>query len=144
VRVERARTVAAPPEAVWALVADPHRLPAWWPRVERVEGVVESGWTSVLRSPRGQVVRADQRLTASEAPRRRAWEQALADTPFERLLRESATEVVLAPDGDGTSVTLAARRRLRGLNRLGTPLLGRAMARELDQALESLSELLLW
>jgi uncharacterized protein YndB with AHSA1/START domain len=141
VRVERARTVAAAPETVWALVADPHRLPAWWPRVERVEGVVEAGWTSVLRSPRGQVVRADQRLTANEAPRRRAWEQALAGTPFERLLRESATEVLVQPDGDGTSVTLAARRRLRGLNRLGRPLLGRAMARELDQALDALARL---
>ena len=141
-RVERARTVAAPPEAVWALVADPHRLPAWWPRTERVEGVTEAGWTSVLRSPRGQVVRADQRLNASEPPRRRAWEQALAGTPFERLLRESATEVRLEPDGGGTSVTLAARRRLRGLNRLGTPLLGRAMARELDEALAALARVL--
>jgi uncharacterized protein YndB with AHSA1/START domain len=139
VRVERARTVAAPPEAVWALVADPHRLPAWWPRTERVEGVTEAGWTSVLRSPRGQIVRADQRLSASEPPRRRAWEQALAATPFERLLRESATEVRLEPAGDGTSVTLAARRRLRGLNRLGTPLLRRAMARELDEALATLA-----
>jgi uncharacterized protein YndB with AHSA1/START domain len=140
-KVSRARVVGAPPAAVWRVVGDPHRLPAWWPRTERVEGVGEDAWTLVLRTPRGRVVRADQRLVASEPERRRAWELVVAGTPFERLVRESSTEVLLAPDGSGTAVTLAGRRRLRGINRLGTPLVRRALARELDAALAALSDL---
>jgi uncharacterized protein YndB with AHSA1/START domain len=141
VNVSRTRVVGAPPAAVWAVVADPYRLPAWWPRAERVEGMSEGAWTVVLRTPRGRVVRADHRLVASEPSRRRSWELVVAGTPFERLVRESSTEVVLAPDGAGTAVTLAGRRRLRGLNRLGTPLVRRALARELQAALVSLAEL---
>jgi uncharacterized protein YndB with AHSA1/START domain len=131
--------VGAPPAAVWAVVGDPYRLPSWWPRSERVEGAADAAWTLVLRTPRGRVVRADQRLVASEPERRQAWELVVAGTPFERLVRESSTEVRLAPAGAGTSVTLAGRQTLRGMNRLGTPLVRRALARELDAALAALA-----
>jgi uncharacterized protein YndB with AHSA1/START domain len=139
VTVERARTVAAPPAAVWAVVGDPHRFPAWWPRTERAERVTEDAWTLVLRTPKGRAVRVDHRLAASEPERRRAWELVVAGTPFERVVRESTTDVRLAPDGEGTAVTLAATRSLRGINRLGAPLVRRALTRELDAALENLS-----
>ena len=49
--VERERTVAAAPEAVWELVSDPHMLPRWWPGVQRVEEVTGIAWTKVLRTP---------------------------------------------------------------------------------------------
>ena len=35
----RRRTLEAPPDEVWAVVADPHHLPRWWPRAARVEDV---------------------------------------------------------------------------------------------------------
>ena len=137
--VRRARTVRAPVADVWALVGDPYRLPAWWPRTVRVEGVTDDAFTAVLRSPRGRTVRADHRVTAVEPQRRRSWEQVLPGSPFERLLRAAATEVELTPAAAGTAVALTALRRLRGLNRLGAPMLRRAVSRELDEALAALA-----
>jgi uncharacterized protein YndB with AHSA1/START domain len=140
--VERVRTVPAPPAAVWGVVGDPHRFAAWWPRTDRVEGVTDDAWTFVLRTPKGKLVRADHRLVASEPERRLAWSLVALGTPFERFVRSSDTEVRLAPDGDGTQVTVAGRRRLRGINRLGGWAVRRAMVREYDVALENLAALL--
>jgi uncharacterized protein YndB with AHSA1/START domain len=127
-------------DAVWAVAGDPYHLPRWWPLTERVEGVQDGGWTSVLRSERGKAVRADYRLEAHEPPHRRAWAQQVAGTPFERLLAESRTEVRLAPADTGTEVTLAVRQRPRGWARLGGFLLRRAARRQLDNALAGLAE----
>ncbi len=136
--VARRRRVAAPPDAVWALLADPYALARWWPRVERVEGVTGDAWTTVMRSERGRAVRADWRLEASEPPRRRAWAQELAGTPFERVLAERRVE---ARVGEG-DVTLELRQRARGWARFGGFLLRRAARRELDEALDGLERAL--
>jgi uncharacterized protein YndB with AHSA1/START domain len=135
--VRRSRAVPVPPDDVWAVVADPHHLPRWWPLTERVEAVDADAWTSVMRSDRGKVVRADYRVEASEPPRRRAWSQALEGTPFERLLREHRTEVALARGG-GTVVTLTVTQRGRGTARLGMWMMRRATRQRLDDALDGL------
>ena len=137
--VKRSRTVPVAPEAVWAVVGDPHHLPRGWPLTERVEAVDPDAWTSVMRSDRGKIVRADYRVEAHEPPRRRAWSQALENTPFERVLREHRTEVALAPDGGGTAVTLIVTQRGRGTARLGMWMMRRATRRRLDEALDGLS-----
>jgi uncharacterized protein YndB with AHSA1/START domain len=142
VNVARSRTVAAPLEVVWQVAGDPRALPRWWPRTERVEGVSEAGWTSVLRSARGRAVRADYRVEASEPPRRRAWAQRIEGTPFEPVLAESRCEVRLAPAAEGTEVVLEARQRARRWGRLGGFLLRRALRRQLDEALAGLAEVL--
>jgi uncharacterized protein YndB with AHSA1/START domain len=134
--------VPVAPDAVWAVVGDPHHLPRWWPLTERVEAVDPDAWTSVLRSVRGKVVRADYRVEVHEPPRRRAWAQELAGSPFERLLREHRTEVSVAPDGSGTEVTLTVTQRGRGTTRLGMFMLRRATRRQLDEALDGLAEAL--
>ena len=134
--------MGAPVDAVWAVVGDPHHLPRWWPLTERVEAVDPQAWTSVLRSERGKVVRADYRVEAHEPPRHRAWSQQLAGTPFERLLREHRTEVALAPADGATEVTLTVTQRGRGTARLGMFMLRRAAHRQLDQALDGLAEAL--
>jgi uncharacterized protein YndB with AHSA1/START domain len=139
VTVRRSRTVGAPPDAVWAVVGDPHHLPRWWPRVERVESVDADAWTCVMRTDRGSVVRADYRLVASDEGRRREWAQQLAGSPFERLLREHRTAVELAGDGP-TEVTLTVNSRARGTARLGNFMMRRAQARQLDEALAALAE----
>jgi uncharacterized protein YndB with AHSA1/START domain len=136
---ERSRTLPAPPGAVWALVGDARTLPRWWPRVERVEGVRDGGWTTVLRSPRGRVVRADWRLDGQEPGRRRAWAQRIEGTPFERVITERRVEVSLEPAGEGTRVTLALRQRSRKLGRFGDLILLRPARRELDEALDGLA-----
>jgi uncharacterized protein YndB with AHSA1/START domain len=138
----RTRTVAAEPAAVWALVSDPRALPRWWPRTERVEGVRDGAWTTVMRSDRGRVVRADWRLEDERRPERRAWSQAIEGTPFERVISERRVEVRVAPAGDGTAVTLELRQRSRKLGRVGDLVLRGPAGRELDAALGRLAEAL--
>jgi uncharacterized protein YndB with AHSA1/START domain len=134
----RSRTIAAPAEDVWAVVADPHHLPRWWPRVTRVEGVDEDAFTLVLATDKGRGVRADFRVVESEEPRVRSWAQEIEGTPFEGILRLSHTEVILQPDSGGTKVTIALRQRLRSFARLGGMLVRRASGRQLEEALDGL------
>jgi uncharacterized protein YndB with AHSA1/START domain len=136
--VSRSRTVAAEPEAVWSVVADPKRLARWWPRTERVKGVTGGGWTTVMRTARGRAVRADWRLEGEERPVRRAWTQQLEGTPFAKVLRERRVEARLQPVDGGTRVTLELSQRARGWSRFGGVLLRRAAGKELDGALDGL------
>jgi uncharacterized protein YndB with AHSA1/START domain len=137
----RSRTIAAPPERVWATVGDPHHLPRWWPRVERVEGVTGDRFTEVLATDRGRSLRADFRVVDSRRPERRAWEQEVAGSPFERVFASVRTDVVLAPNDGGTRVTLVVRQRLRGPARFGGWVVRRATRRVLDEALGALEAL---
>ena len=138
--VVRGRTLAASPQEVWDVLADPHHLPRWWPRVERVESVDEDAWTCVLRTDRGNVVRADYRLVDSQEGRRREWAQQLVGSPFERLLREHRTAVSLAAANGGSEVELTVVAKARGTARLGAFMMRRAQQRQLDEALDALAE----
>jgi uncharacterized protein YndB with AHSA1/START domain len=137
----RSRTIGAAPERVWATVGDPHHLPRWWPRVERVEGVSRDRFTEVLGTDRGRSVRADFRVVESSAPARRVWEQELAGSPFERVFSAARTEVALEPADGGTRVTIVVRLRMRGPGRLGGWVVRRATRRVLDEALGALEAL---
>ena len=134
----RERTIEAPPDEIWAVVDDPHHLPRWWPRVQRVEGVDPDRWTQVFVTRKGKPVRADYFVSASERLRLRTWEQELEDSPFERLMDEAVTEIRLEPAAAGTSVTLEVRQKLRGFARFGWFLVKRANRRVLDEALDGL------
>ena len=137
----RSRTVAAPPWRVWETVGDPHHQPRWWPRVQRVESVTDEHFTEVLATEDGRSLRADFRVVDSRAPERRAWEQEVQGTPFEKVFAASSTEVKLLPDGDGTRVTLVVRQQLRGSARMGGFMVRRATGRVLDEALQALEAL---
>jgi len=138
----RSRTVPAPPERVWEIVGDPHHLPRWWPRVTRVEAVTDEHFTEVLGTEDGRSLRADFRVVDSRAPERRAWEQELEGTPFERVFVAASTEVKLLPEDDGgTRVTLVVRQQLRGSARMGGFVVRRATGRVLDEALDALEAL---
>jgi len=141
--VTRRRTIAAAPERIWDVVADPERLPDWWPRVQRVEESGRRAWTAVLASPKGgRTLRADYTLVASDHPRRPRWRHGAAEPRFERVLRASETEVALAPAvGGGTEVTLSEELRLRGFSRLGVPQVRLATRRKLDGALDGLERI---
>jgi uncharacterized protein YndB with AHSA1/START domain len=136
--VVRTRTIAAPRDRVWELVSDPYHLPRWWPTVQRVEDVTGDAWTTVATSSRGRAVRFDWSRVYIQAPERVVWRQELAQTPFERFLRESVTGVILEPSGQATKVELRIVRKLRGLARFGGPQMRRAVRRELDGALDQL------
>ena len=137
----RSRTVAAPPERVWEIVGDPYHLPRWWPKVTRVEAVSDEHFTEVLSTQDGRSLRADFRVVDSRAPERRAWEQELEGTPFERVFAAASTEVKLLPDGDGTRVTVVVHQQVRGSARLGGFMVRRATGRVLDEALDALEAL---
>lgn len=163
-KVRRSRTLGVAPERVWELIDDPHHLPRWWPGVRRLEGVHEGRWTEVYLTRKGHTVRIDLRLLDSMPPGtdgpggagRRRWEQEVAGTPFERVLRESITEVRVqaARAGEGTSagggagagagceVTIEERQKLRGYSRLVGFMLARASGRRLEQALDGLERAL--
>jgi uncharacterized protein YndB with AHSA1/START domain len=135
----RTRTLSASPDRVWEIVNDAHHIPRWWPGVTRVEAVEADCWTNVFMSKRGRPVRADYRVAESEPPRRLAWEQELAGTPFERLLAQAVTEIWIEPADDGTLVTLELRQKLRGSGRFGSFMLKRATRTKLDEALAGLA-----
>jgi uncharacterized protein YndB with AHSA1/START domain len=137
----RHRTIGSDPSRVWELVEDPHHMPRWWPGVARMEGVQDDRFTQVMYTKRGRPVRLDFRLLESEPPRRRVWEQEVVGTPFERVLSQSITEVVLEPAGDRTRVTIAQTQKLKGYSRTGGFLLRRATGRRLDEALEGLERI---
>ena len=136
--IRREREVEARPGEVWDLVSDPWRLPAWWPAVQRVEEATELAWTKVLASPKGKTVRADYTLVESEPERRLVWRQEVEESPFERILADSVTEIELEPSNGHTRVRLVARMKLRGFARFGSFQLRRAAARQLDSALDGI------
>jgi uncharacterized protein YndB with AHSA1/START domain len=138
-RTRVSRTLAAPPAAVWEVVADPWHQARWWPRVRRMEDVTAEHFTQVLATERGKGVRADFRLLEREEPQRLRWTQQLEGTPFERLLVEAETVVELAADDDGaTVVTIELRQQLRGWSRLVPFLFRRAARQQLTEALAGL------
>ncbi|HEX9967213.1 MAG TPA: SRPBCC domain-containing protein [Solirubrobacterales bacterium] len=147
-RITRRRTVPAPPAEVWELISDPYSLPRWWPRASRVESVDRksggrrSQWTKVLTTAEGRGVRADYRCVSAAEPERYVWEQQLDGTPFERHLRESRVEIGLKPDGEGTEVSLASAQKLRGMSRLGGPMMRGGQRKILDEALDGIERAL--
>jgi uncharacterized protein YndB with AHSA1/START domain len=132
------RTLAAPPDQIWKVLADPYSIPRWWPRVSRVEGADAHRWTHVLYTQKGRGIRADFFKTADEPMTRYAWEQHLDGTPFARFLASAEWEVRLAPAADGTEVTLEARHKLQGWSRFAPFLFKRAMRRQLGEAVDGL------
>jgi len=132
----------APLERVWDVVSDPYSLPRWWPRVTRVEEVSDTSWTMVLLSDRGKPIRADYTLADARPMELLEWQQELEETPFERMLSVSKLEIALDPDeaAGATAVSLRSTERLRGLARLGSPMVRRATRKRLSQALEQLGE----
>lgn len=152
----RSRTIAAPAEQLWSVISDPHHLPRWWPRVERVEGVEESAFTEVMKTRKGKTVRADFNLIhAEQAGMRVRWDQRIEGTPFAAVLRSSETELTLAaatdaPSLDGrawggsaTEVTIELRQTLNGQRErgIGGYMVRRAARATLDEALDGLERI---
>jgi uncharacterized protein YndB with AHSA1/START domain len=143
-RTTRKRLVAASSGEVWRLVSDPYSLPRWWPRTGRVENVdVKPGgkrtqWTKVLETAEGRGVRADFRCVSSAECERYVWEQELEGTPFERHLKSLRVEIGMRERDDGTEVSLTEEQTLKGMSKLGSPLMRRARSAVLDEALDGI------
>lgn len=148
-RAERTRLLIAAPQMVWKVIEDPFKMPLWWPGVTRVEGVEEDRFTQVFQTKRRHTVRMDFRVLESDPPGsggqasgHRAWEQEVRGTPFERVLDQAITEVLIDPAQGGISrVTIAQLQKLRGYSRTGAFVMRRTTNQRLDQALEALERL---
>lgn len=147
-KAKRSRVIAADRRSVWDVVSDPYHRTRWLPKVSRVEDVHEraggsgSQWTDVLSTASGKSVRAEFRCLWSREQEGYAWEQQIEGSPFAKVLQSSVTSVELEDREDGTSVTLVADQRLRGLSRLGGFMLRRATGAQLDDALDGLERAL--
>jgi uncharacterized protein YndB with AHSA1/START domain len=139
----RSRTIAAPVQELWQVIVDPHHLPRWWPRVDRVEDVEGDAFTEVMRTAKGKLVRADFELVRNdERAHALTWQQRLAGTPFARLLSSAETRVWLEQVADGTAVTIELRQTLTGFfPRFGGFLVRRAAAATIDEALDGLERI---
>jgi uncharacterized protein YndB with AHSA1/START domain len=135
--------IAAQAQELWEVIADPHHLPRWWPRVARVEDVEGNAFTEVMKTAKGKVVRADFELVdADEGSRTLRWEQRLDGTPFGRLLSSASTVVSLEPAAAGTRVTIELRQTLTGfLPRFGSYMVRRAAAATIEEALDGLERI---
>jgi hypothetical protein len=112
-------------------------------RVESVEGEgAEAQWTKVLGTSEGRGVRADFRCRDYAEGERFGWEQMIAGTPFERHLKRYEIEISLADAAASTEVAIAAAQTLRGLSRLGSPMMRRGQGSLLDEALDGLERAL--
>jgi uncharacterized protein YndB with AHSA1/START domain len=135
-------------DQVWELISDPYSLPRWWPRTGRVESVdrkpegKRSQWTKVLETAEGRGVRADYRCISSAEGERYVWEQQLAGSPFERHLRSSVVEIGLQEREGRTEVSITSAQKLRGMSRLGSPLMRGGQGKILDQALDGMERAL--
>ena len=147
-RVTRTRTVEAPIGEVWKLVSNPYSLPRWWPRTARVENVdakpggKRTQWTKVLQTAEGRGVRADFRCVSSAERERYVWEQELEGTPFERHLIGLRVEIGLRERDGDTKVSLTEEQSLKGMSKLGSPLMRKARGDVLDEALDGIERAL--
>ncbi len=91
-----------------------------------------------METQSGRPVRADLRCVGSTRNKRYAWEQDVAETPFERIMHSAGVEIELEPADSRTEVVLRSSQRLRGLSRLGAPLMRRGGKRNLEQALDGI------
>jgi uncharacterized protein YndB with AHSA1/START domain len=149
------RTIAAPVGELWELLLDPHHLPRWWPRVTRVEDVAEGAFTEVMKTKKGKLVRLDFDVRSEEATHTLTWVQRIAGTPFASVLTSAETELRLTPKGEAaTEVAIELRQQMgrhrtadrgytgavymRAVPRFGAPLVRRASAATLEQALDGL------
>jgi uncharacterized protein YndB with AHSA1/START domain len=139
----RSRTLSAPVAQLWELIGDPHHLPRWWPRVDRVEDVEGGAFTEVMRTAKGKLVRADFRvLNSDEQTHSLSWEQQLEGTPFARLLSEAHTHLRLEGVAQGTLVTIELHQRLTGFfPRFGGFMVSWAATKTLDEALDGLERI---
>jgi carbon monoxide dehydrogenase subunit G len=139
----RSRTIAASVEELWDVICDPHHLPRWWPRVDRVEDVDGDSFTEVMTTAKGKLVRADFSVVLLEEDARHLkWQQQVEGTPFAHVLKAAETEVRLVAAGTATEVTIELHQALNGVfPRFGGYMVRRAAGETIEGALDGLERI---
>jgi uncharacterized protein YndB with AHSA1/START domain len=109
IHIEVSRSIAAPREKVWALLADHEGMKKWAPVrevIRRRPGAPEPDGVGAIRTVRAYGMVMDERITAFK-PGERLEYTLVEGAP----IRDHAGEIVLTPDGDGTRVVYRVRFR---------------------------------
>jgi carbon monoxide dehydrogenase subunit G len=136
-RVERTATIGAPPEALFAYLADLGNLGEWMPGIVSAEvtspGAIHVGTTArVVRSLGGQQVEAPLTVAAYDPPHR------LVITSEVSGVRVAASLDLIAAIGDGTDLRFGMEIRGSMLTRFMEPMIAGAAGGEIDATLERL------
>jgi acetyl-CoA C-acetyltransferase len=143
VRVERSVDIAAPPEAVYDLIADPDRLGEWVTIHQYVDGdapeELKKGATMAqcLRLA-GRNFKVKWTVVESERPNRLVWEGKGPVRSKARVVNE------LEPNGSGTRFSYLNEYSLPGgpVGNIAGPMVRRVTAKEVDATLQKLKALL--
>ena len=140
-RVERQATIAAPPERVFAYLADLDNLPSWMAGVVSARrtssGPVAVGATAlVVRELMGQRIEAPLTVSAHDPPRRLAVESTVSGVHV-------AISLDLAANEGGTDVVVTAEIRGSGLTAFMEPMIASAAGGDLAASLERLRSALM-
>jgi len=148
VDVSAARTVAADPDEIWALLDDPARLGEWLAFAERGE-VLEGERVGRRQRMHGRWGRRrseiDQVVVDHDPPRRLAWRheaERLDGRPAPRFAASTVFSMTLEPDAAGASrVTLRSQQEpASALRGLVIRLFGRReVAAKLEESLDRLA-----
>ena len=96
----------------------------------------------MLETAEGRGVRADFRCLSSAEGERYVWEQQLEDTPFAKHLRSSVVEIGLRSRDGKTQVSIASVQTLKGMSRMGSPMMRRGQGLILEEALDGIERAL--
>jgi carbon monoxide dehydrogenase subunit G len=105
VKVSVSRRCAAAPDAVWEWISDPHKHIQMLPHNIRDARVLENGDISAVAHAAGHSEPMTVRVTEQDPPRRFVGKRVDGN-------RKGLSEFVIAPDGDGSVVTINAQLEL--------------------------------
>ncbi|MGD9571098.1 MAG: SRPBCC family protein [Thermoleophilia bacterium] len=134
--VQIERRVAAPPDAVFAIISDPSRREQWQSGTTDVGPVsptpvaVGSRWSETQQG----VGRVEIEVVGLEPGR--LWAEA-----GEADAGRASVRVELAPDGDGTLLSVAVELKLRGAMRFAERALGPVVRKRTEADMDRLEEL---
>jgi uncharacterized protein YndB with AHSA1/START domain len=136
-RVQRSAIVVAPPETVFAYLADLGHLPDWQAGVLEAkrtsDGPMAVGATArVVRQLMGQRFEAPLKVTEYDPPRRMVIDSAVSGVRV-----SIALDLANAPDG-GSEIAVTAEIRGSGLTGFMEPMIASAAASDLAASLERL------
>lgn len=132
--------MSAPPETVFAYLADLDHLPAWQTGVVEArrtsDGPMAVGATArVVRQLMGQRFDAPLTVSAYDPPRRM-----VIDSTVSGVTVSIAVDVAAAPDG-GSEIVVAAEIRGSGLTAFMEPMIASAAGNDLATSLDRLREI---
>lgn len=137
--VEVSREMAAPPEAIWEVLADLNALPQWLEfasAVESVSGPAQPGATYTVKPPKSYEPTTHWQVTEVQAPTRQL------HTSEMPVISGVRSELSLTPGAEGVSVRAHWTGTPKGLmGRMMAGMMQRRITENWERSLEALEKL---